>query len=310
MQIDNHKKGVFALIIAAIIWGAGTPILKKSLDTIPPFSMAFLRFIIASLLILPLTARHGITINKKHLPKILKASFFGITLNIGLLFFGATLTTGLHIAVIIALVPIFTAVAAKFLLNEKLKTHTLIGIIFGFIGALIIIGEPILCIATGYKLQHIIGDLLVVLSCLAWVGYTIEYKELDKIKSYSPLETLPISFLTGAVSFLPLAIFEQIKDPLWPQNLSNFSAFGILYYGIFSSLIAYILYNYGLAKTTATMAGISEYIIPIVAILLSIPILGEQITLYFTIGTALIAIGLFITELRLPHHPLHHLIQK
>lgn len=299
LKIKNYNLGILALVLAALIWGAATPILKKSLETAPPFSMAFLRFIIALIFLIPLSARHGIALEKKHLPKIIKASFYGITLNIGLLFFGATLTTGLHIAIIIALVPIFTAIAAKFLLNEKLKTHTIIGIMFGFFGALIIIGEPILCITVGYKIQHVIGDLLVVLSCLAWVGYTIEYKELDKIKSYSPLETLPISFLTGAVSFLPLAIFELIKDPLWAQNLSNFSIFGILYYGIFSSLIAYILYNYGLAKTTATTAGISEYIIPIVSILLSIPILGEKITFYFTIGTILIAIGLFITELRL-----------
>lgn len=298
MKLSSHHKGVLALIISAIIWGAATPILKKSLETISPFSMAFLRFIIASLIILPFAAKFKIRINKSHLPQIIKASFFGITLNIGLLFFGAKLTTGLHIAIITALYPILNAVAAKFTLKEKLNKRIITGMLLGLFGAVIIIGEPLFEIGSTYKSDHLIGDILIILSTIAWVAYTIENKELDKLKNYHPFEILPFSFLIGVVTFLPFAVFELVQHPFWTHEVSNFAKFGLIYYGIFSSFVAYFCFTYGLSKTTATEAGITSYLIPILSIILSIPILGEKITSYFLTGSALIALGILVTEIK------------
>lgn len=307
MKLSEFRKGAAALILSAIIWGAATPILKKSLDTVPPFSMAYLRFVIAFILILPFTSARGIVVERKHIPQIIKASIFGITLNIGLLFLGAKLTTGLHTSVIIALDPLFTVIGAYLILKEKLCRHTIVGILIGFLGTLVIIGEPLLQISN-FKTEHLIGDILVVLSTIAWVAYTIENKQLDKLKSYHPLEILPISFLIGVISFSPLAIWEYLQNPLWVSNMSDFSKFGILYYGIFSSFLAYIAFTWGLSKSSATTAGLVCYIIPLISVLLSIPLLGEPITSSFLFGATLIAIGLILTELRLSpilHKMLH-----
>lgn len=295
--MSARHKGVIALAISALIWGAATPILKISLETIPPFSMAFFRFVIASFVILPFTLKTGLNINKSHLPKIIKASFFGITLNIGLLFLGASLTTGLHIAIIAALYPILNAITAKFLLKEKINKRVALGMILGLIGAVIIIGEPIFELRNSYKIEHFIGDILILLSTFAWVGYTIENKELDKLKNYHPFEILPFSFLIGVVTFLPFAILELYLNPVWVENVTTFAKFGLIYYAVFSSFTAYFCFTYGLSKTTATEAGITSYLTPILAILLSIPLLGEKISPFFIIGAVLIACGLLITEL-------------
>lgn len=295
----EFKKGVIALICSALIWGAATPILKKSLETVPPFSMAFLRFLIATIIILPFSKKFSLQkVKPNHLPKIFKASFFGVTLNIGFLFLGASLTSGLHIAIIISLVPVFTAITAHRLLKEKMPLNKIIGIALGFLGALIIIGEPLFeAGTTPLRIEHIIGDILVIISVLAWVGYIIENKELDKLNSYHPLEILPISFSIGIISFFPLAITEFVNNPGWIENINTASKFGIFYYGFFSSFLAYLLFTFGLSKTSATTAGLSDYLIPIISIILSIPILGEKISSFFLIGAIFIASGLILTEI-------------
>ena len=301
--LPEFKKGILALLISALIWGAATPILKISLETVPPFSMAFIRFFIATLLILPFSNKFGLkNIKKNHLPKILKASFFGVTLNIGFLFLGASLTSGLHISIIISLVPVFTAIIAHRLLKEKMPLNKILGILLGFFGALIIIGEPLLSSnAIPFKIEHIIGDIFIIISVLAWVGYIIENKELDKLNNYHPLEILPISFAIGVASFFPLAVIEFLQNPAWIENVNLAAKFGIFYYGFFSSFLAYLLFTYGLSKTSATTASLSDYLIPVISILLSIPLLGERVTSFFAIGAVIIALGLILTEIkRLP----------
>lgn len=298
-QISNYHKGIFALIISAVIWGIATPILKITLETTPPFSMALLRFILASVFMIPFILKRGVKIKRQHLPKIIRASVFGITLNIGLLFLGASKTSGIHIAIIASLYPIFTAIAATYFLKEKFDKRIATGIALGFIGALLIIGEPLFELTNQeYKIEHIIGDILIVLSTFAWVAYTIENRELDKLNSYNPFEILPISFLVGIISFFPLAVLEFLNNPAWIYQVDTFAKFGIFYYGFFSSFVAYIAFTWGISKTSATTAGLTSYLNPVIAILLSIPLLGEKITPLFTIGALFIAAGLILTEVK------------
>ena len=144
--LKNKQTSAFlALFVASVIWAFATPILKLTLQTIPPFTLAFIRFFIANLIMFPLffINKGWKKIDVKDIKTICISGILGITLNIGLLFIGATLTNGIHISILLGTEAAFIILAAAIFLKEKLNIQTIIGVVISFLGTLFIIGEPL-----------------------------------------------------------------------------------------------------------------------------------------------------------------------
>ena len=120
MKISNRHVAIIALIIANIIWGASSPIFKWSLENVQPFTLAFLRFFIASLILWPFALPH-ITLKIKDIPKIILLAAIGITIHISLFFLGLKLTSSINVPIIGASAPIFLMIVAFLYLHEKPK---------------------------------------------------------------------------------------------------------------------------------------------------------------------------------------------
>lgn len=296
--LDNKKNlAVLALIGSSIIWGIATPILKLTLTSIPPFTLAYLRFVIALIIVMPIffLKGHWKKIKPNDLRQIFLAGILGVALNIGLLFLGASFTSGVHISILMTTIPAFTVLAAAILLKEKIKLQVIIGMTISFVGTIIIIGQPLLEHQSQGK-TAIIGDLLILGSVIAWALYTIINKEIA-IK-YQPLTVLPIIFLIGAITFLPLTLFEFWKNPFWINTISTVAIFGTIYYGLLCSIAAYFLFTWGLTYASASFAGIETYLIPLISLPASSIILKEKIDIFFIWGAILILAGLIICEYR------------
>lgn len=102
--------------------------------------------------------------------------------------------------------------------------------------------------------------------------------------------------------FIALLISEQLQEKiaLWEKNWQNFNWIyslsakgisGILYQGIFASVLAFLAYQTGLKLTSAFAAGVILYLGPVVTTFVAVPVLGEKVTLPFLIGAALIIVG-------------------
>jgi drug/metabolite transporter (DMT)-like permease len=295
--INKKTLAIIALIGSSIIWGIATPILKLTILSIPPFTLALLRFVIALIIVIPIFFTRGYwkLINIRDLPLIAWAGILGITLNIGLLFLGASLTTGVHISILLATIPAFTVLAAVTILKEKVNLNTIIGIAISFLGTLVIIGQPLLE-RRSQTHNAILGDLLILGSVIAWALYTIINKEIAA--KYKPLAILPLIFLIGTLSFLPFAFWEFYQNSLWIFSISKVAVFGIFYYGLFCSITAYFLFTWGLTYASATFAGIETYLIPLISLPTSAILLNEKIDRFFIAGAVLILIGLIICEYR------------
>lgn len=283
---------ILALIIANIIWGAASPIFKYSLQNIPPFSLAFLRFLIASLLLYPFVHKNIDYPDLKN--KWLWAfAITGITINISFFFLGLKLTESVNAPVIASSAPIIILVCSAIFLREKIKKAAVIGTLLSFLGILLIIKGSFA------------GNFLLILSTLGYVVSVVIGRKI--LTEKNSLGITFWSFLIGTVSFLPLMLVEYWQNPGWMANLDFRGWTGILYGGIFSSLIAYVLYDWALAKLPAYRTSIFTYLDPVVAILIAIPLLGEKITIPFVIGSILVFLGILIAEKRLHYHPLHQL---
>jgi len=303
VKLSKYQLAVLALISTNIIWGASVPIFKWSLESVPPFTFAFLRFFLAALILLPFTI-HKLRISRHDVISLFVLSFIGFFVHIGLLLFGLTISSSVNASVIATAAPVFFILGALVLLKEKVKRAVVFGTVVSLIGVIIIILRPIF----DHGLDGtIIGNLLFVLSTITFVIYTFLLKNYTTHLRASTV-TFYLFFM-AAVMFLPFFIIESSHQPI-SVLLSSQAILVILFGALFTSVVGYILYNLAIRTIKASEIGIFLYVDPVVTILVAVPLLGEHITLSFILGSLLVILGIFVAEKRVQYHPVHKLFTQ
>ena len=300
--MPKYRKAVLALIGANLIWGAASPIFKFALQNISPFTLPFIRFYGASLILL-IISYPRLKIAKKDTLKLILLSIFGVSIHISFYFLGLRLSPSINAPIISASGPVFLYIASIFILHEKPHLKVLAGIVISLLGVLIIIGQPIF----ENRLDgQLLGNMFIFIAMLAAIAHAIISKEI--IADYSPAAlTFWMSFI-GALTFLPFASYE-IYTGQFPAQLDYRGIIGIIYGIFFSSATAYTLFEYGIKYMEAQDTGVFSYLDPIAAIIIALPLLGEKITPVFFIGSFLVFGGILLAEGKIKHHP-HHRFHK
>lgn len=294
-----------ALLAAHLIWGGNFVVAKFTLQEIPPNTLAFLRFTFASLLLAPffLAQTHKVKIAKADLPKLVLIGVLIITLNITFFFSGITKTTVINASVLTLIIPILSVSFGWIFLKEKVYLVNLLGIAVGLLGAIIILRVPQFFIGT-FSPSEVVGNLLIILASISWVIGSVLSREM--LKKYPSLVITAIVFMVGVVSFILPAGSEYLQNPTWVERVSMLGIFGLIYMTFLSSISAYFLFEWGLAKTNVMQANILHYIEPLIAAALGISILGEQVTVPLVVGSILIAAGVYLgTMAKEVHHNYH-----
>ncbi len=232
-------------------------------------------------------------------------SLSGITLNIIFFFYALQRTASINAPIIGSMGPIMVLVGSVIFLRERIKKSAIIGTGVSLAGILLIIFQPLL----GKGMDgEITGNLLLIVATLGAVISTVVGR-----KFLTPQNAAGMTFwacFIGTFTFLPFMLLEYGNNPGWMANLDYRGVTGIIFGGVFSSLIAYTIYDWALAKLPAYRTGVFTYIDPVIAIIIAIPLLGEKITLPFILGSILVFLGILIAEKRLHYHPLHKLLSN
>lgn len=301
MNFNEKQTAFIALILAATIWGATAAIMKYTLQTVPPFTLALIRFGLATLLLYPFVRKHA-HIATHDTPLVVLAGLTGIAFHIALFFWGLKLTTALNAGIIIASTPLFTLLFAHLFLRENFQKNLIVAAVLGMLGIGIIIAKDVA--EHGVSLSPL-GDLFILTSTLLFVCYEMISKKL--FQTYPPSVITFYAFVVGAVFFAPLALLESYQNPSWIYHVNGPAVAGILYGIFFSSFAAYSLWEWGLSRISASRVGFFFYLDPVVATLAAALLLSEKITLTFVLGATLIFLGIFLAE---GHLPYHHLRKK
>lgn len=296
-KFSHARFAIFALIIANIIWGAAPPVFKWALQDVGPFTLAFLRFGLASLVFLPI-AWGQYRIERSDILKMILIAFFGITVNITFFFWGLELAPSINMSIIASSGPIFIIFGSYIFLREKVKNKVILGALIGLLGVLSLIFIPFF--AGDHNLVSA-GNVLFVISVLGSVVQTLLARRI--LEKYVAVTIAFWSFTIGALTFLPLFAFEVSQTGFLP-NLTYQGAIGIIYGAFFASAMAYYLYYYALRYLTAAEVSVFVYMDPVVTVIVAIPLLGEIPDITFAIGTVLVFGGIAIAEGRLHWHPL------
>lgn len=328
------------MVAASLIWGAAGPVIKYTLIYVPPFTFLFLRFLCASLIVLPflILEERKDPISKRDWINLIILSMLGGTFSIGLIFVGFKYTTALEGSLIGAAYPLVALVASAKLLKERITPNEKRGAIIAMLGTLLVIFEPLFN-GMGDKfefkgLPQLFGNLLIGVSLLTATAHAIWSKKiLDHIPSklsnllhffhlnsqtrtYSPFFLMGMMSLVSLISFAPLSFMEiayikGIRTPTVdivqrevgnvykiPQVSSELirPIAGVLYMAIFSTVVAYFLYEWALKEIPVAETSLYAFLQTVFTIPFAYILLGEKITVWFVVGALIIGYGVYLSE--------------
>lgn len=290
--------GIFAALIANIIWGAGSPIFKYALTDIPPFTLAFIRFFTAAFIFLPFALRHMPRWDGKVLMYLLLGACSGVTLNVALFFIGLELAPSINASIIGSLGPIMLYVLSLRVLHEKPHAQIIRGMLIALVGTLIIIFAPLIksfefhTLSEQAAMSAFTGNLFFLGAVVVGILYNVFNKKI--VKKVHPYTMTGIHFFIGSLAFIPLMLGEL---QTWSfTELTGKAWIGIIYGVFFSSAIAYGALNFALSKMTAQSVGVFGYIAPVAAVLVAGPLLGEYPDIFFIVGSIFVIVGIYLAE--------------
>jgi drug/metabolite transporter (DMT)-like permease len=281
------------LFCTAMCW-SGTFVAGRLLaGEVAPLSAAFLRFLIASLLLLILTyRRHG------HLPRpggrqLAGLVVLGLTgvVSYNLFFFkGLTLVSAGRASVIIANNPIMITLFAAFIFREPLNARKVIGVLVSVSGAIVAIskGDPASLFQGGLGW----GDGMIFCCVLSWVAYTLVGKAV--LAGLSPLVAVTYSALIGTLGLGGAALGTGLLGGMAGYDLVNWLSLG--YLGVFGTVIGFIWYYEGVRAIGAARASLFINFVPLGAMGMAFVLLGEPVTLSLVAGTLLVISGVYLTS--------------
>ena len=289
--MSNKQKGLLSILMLSILSGSTAAVIKIGLVSIPPLSFAFLRFLIAGIIILPFLLREG---KIKSIWSLVPLSLLG-TVNIILFNTGLKTTTATIAQLLYAGVPLITVLILFFFFKERLAFRKVIGITLGFLGVTLVVLLPIFEKGTRFS-GDLLGNLLIIIGVISWSFYAVFSK--DKLKSFSPFTMTAAFTWVTLLTLLPLSIFESIQYFNWWKTLSLSSVFSLVYVGTVSTIFTYLLNQYAIKHGGSIFASMQFYLIPISAYLFAFVLLGEKLTTGLIIGGVLALLGVYITTKR------------
>lgn len=291
MDIKNEKV-IYILMIITSVFGAGAFIAGKfSVNEFPTFTLTFLRFIIASVIIFIIM----ILSEKNWKPKLKDLPLFmllGITGMFGyhILFFTALrYTSAINSSLIASTNPLITTILSAIFLGDKLNIKKIGAILLSLIGVLLAItGGDIASIA---RVGFNIGDLLMIAAVFCWVIYSIISKKASV--KYSPIVLLSYSFLSCTLFLIPFVILEKPLSIM--KNTTANGWLSIIYMAVFPSVIGYLIQQISVKQIGPRRTAAFLNLMPAFSIVLSIMLLGEAVNILKIFSSILIISGVYIT---------------
>lgn len=275
------------IFITITLWASAFVAVRFAITDYNPGSMALLRYLTASVVLLPIALKKRIKFPAKNdLIKIISMGLLGITLyniffNEGL----RSITAG-SASFLINTVPLFTSALAFFFLKEKLSFMRWAGLIISLVGvSLVAVGER-------GTVEINIGAALLLSAALCQAAYIIIQKNL--LKKYTGFELGVYTIWTGTL-FL-LGYFSNLYENL--STSGSPSTISIIYLGIFPAAVGYLAWSMALQLAPASYVVTFLYIVPLLTLIISKIWINETPVLLSLIGGVIVIAGVVIANIK------------
>lgn len=296
-QAAPWTAGLLLLLTLPPLFWAGNFIVGRAMrGVVPPVTLSFLRWAIALALLLPFAwpaLRRDWRRYWANRWRVLGVSVVGVAAFNTLVYTGLQTTTATNGILLNAFIPILIVLLGALLYRQPIGLLQALGMAVSFAGVLTIIThgqwQRLTALAFGG------GDVIVFSAMVCWAVYTLWLRaipaEIDR------LGLLAVQMALALLVLAPLYAWEWAGGArvvwTWP------SLAALLYVGIFPSVLAYLFYNWGVARVGAARAGLFIHLMPLFGALLSVLLLGEQLHGYHAVGMAAILGGIVLSTRRM-----------
>lgn len=288
----NKKEilGHIMAIVSIIIWGTTFVSTKQLLEVFSPEEILVYRFFLATALLLVIPP---VKISYAGFRQEVIFALLGVT-GISLYYWVENIalkyTYASNVGFICSAIPLFTALAAHFILkDEKFSIDFILGFIVAVIGIFMIIYNGRIM-----KLNPI-GDLLAILTTVFFALYSVLLKKLKK--EYTQLFIVKKIFLYGFIFILPIGLITGISIPEVSKLTTN-AVGNFLFLSLVASVACFMLWNKSISIIGSVSSSNYIYFVPVITMVSSYIVLNEKVTFIMLAGGVLIFTGVALNNIR------------
>jgi len=279
-------KGYLALVAVTIFWGSSFVSSKLVLETMPPMSLAFFRYLFAFITLFTffIIFEKDKKINKQDYKHLVLSSGIGIFIYFIGEYNALNYISASTASIIVSLLPVFMLVTNFFVFKDKITLFKVGVIVLTLIGVVMVVEADFRVMFN----ESLIGYSLMVMGVSAWVIYSLSTVKMRKNNSNIKVITYQSGFallLFAQFAASNLNIVNQLDFNLWTN---------IIYLGVFASGLAFYLYVYSLKILGTLPVSIFGNTVPVVTVITGYIFLQETLTLIQLLGGSIIVMTLLI----------------
>ena len=281
-----------ALGTVYILWGSTYLGIKYAIDTIPPFLMGSLRFLVAGGVLYLLAIRTGDTRGdqvggRQWLAALVIGGALLVGGNGGVILAEQYAPTGV-VALLVATAPLWMAVIDRVVFGRRLPVLAIVGLLIGFSGVAFLIGWP------GAGRINLFGAALALAAPVCWASGSVFTRHVKLPKR--PLVAAGMEMLWAGLVFAMASILTGELGRLHWQHVSTTSIVALLYLIVLGSLVGFSAYVWLLRSAPLSLVSTYAYVNPVVAVILGGIFLGEAINARLLIagGIIILAVALIV----------------
>lgn len=301
MDARNNKYiGILLATIAAVIWAGNFVIARGVNQQIAPITLAFFRWSLATLLMLPIALkkfRSELHILKKHKSYLFWVALTGITLFNTCLYISGHYTTAINMALISTTSsPIFATTLAILFIGERINKYRFMGMMVCLSGVLLLISKGSLQTLLSFTFS--LGDLWALAGAFSFAVYNVLVRK--KPATISATTFLLAIFGLGTMLILPGFLLEQTSAApiVWNKAL----VMSLIYLGAGTSVISFLCWNAAIKRIGAGTTVLFGNLIPIISTIEAVVFLNEPFQQIHMISAGIVIAGLILANTRQHHH--------
>ena len=282
------------LVCATLFWAGNFNVGKIAfIENIPPFSLAFFRWLLVWIILIPFTFKEILKIKKeifKNLPLLFLLGFTSVAMFSSFTYNALNYTQIINASLFNTAIPAMIILVSFLLKIEKTNIFQLSGLLISILGILVIITRLDINILLSLDFNR--GDLFMLGGVMAWGIYSAFLKK--RTFEVSLLALIQIFCSLGLLILLPAFLYELIQGKTLAVNEDLF--YILLYVAIFPSIGSYYCWAGAVSIIGANRAGIFLSLIPLFSTIFAIIFFNEKFLFFHFIGSILIIIGLFLSN--------------
>lgn len=291
-SVSPHTRAVLQALFVTLLWSSSWVLIKQGLEDIPALTFAGLRYVLATICLLPLAIRRGALRDLRHLPRREWAELiaFGLifyTVTQGSQFLGLERLPAVTTSLLLSFSPVMVALLGIALLGEGITRAQWGGI------ALYLAGVLVYFYPVQIPAREVVGIAIVLVGVLSNAAGTVMGRGINRRRTLSPLAVTVASMGIGSVVMLAAGIATQGMPALSAQNWAI-----IVWLAVVNTAVAFTLWNLTQRTLSAIETSIINNTMLIQIAILAWIFLGERLGARAILGLALAATGTLIVQLR------------